>query len=370
MKIASEARSYIHRFEGVAMKFVDEADVRVEAGHGGNGCVSFRREKFIPRGGPDGGDGGDGGSVYLVAVEDVNTLADFRVQRRFKATNGRGGAGRNMSGASGEALYVRVPKGTEVRDIDTEELLGDLTEVGKPLLVAKGGERGRGNTRFKSSVNRAPRQSTPGRPGEKRHLLLALKLLADVGLLGAPNAGKSTLTRALSAARPKVADYPFTTLHPHLGVVRVRTDESFVLADIPGLIEGAADGAGLGIEFLKHLERNRLLLHLVDVSTGDASHDPVAELRTVVKELARYSGKLVGLPRWLVLNKVDLLPPADRDGILADIVARFEWHGPVFAISAATGEGTQALASEVMRYLKESKEAAERRDAEPSGHRL
>jgi len=344
------------------MKFVDEADIRVEAGHGGNGCVSFRREKFIPRGGPDGGDGGAGGSVYLVAAEDVNTLADFRVQRRFKAESGRGGAGSNMTGASGEDLYIRVPRGTEVGDIDTEELLGDLAAAGATLLVAKGGEGGRGNTRFKSSVNRAPRQSTPGRPGEARHLKLALKLLADVGLLGAPNAGKSTLTRALSAARPKVADYPFTTLHPQLGVVRVAADRSFVIADIPGLIEGAAEGVGLGVRFLKHLERNRLLLHLVDASTGLAGGDPVADIRAVAAELTSYSERLAGLPRWLVLNKVDLLAPAERESVLADIVARAQWRGPVFALSAITGEGTQALAREVMRQLEESREAERDRD--------
>jgi GTP-binding protein len=340
------------------MKFVDEAQIRVEAGHGGRGCVSFRREKFIPRGGPDGGDGGDGGSIYLIAAEGINTLTDFRVRRRFKAANGRGGAGRNMAGASGDDLHIKVPNGTEVGDIDTGEQLGDLTEVGQTLLVAKGGEGGKGNTRFKSSINRAPRKASPGQPGEARRLNLALKLLADVGLLGAPNAGKSTLTRALSAAKPKVADYPFTTLHPQLGVVRVDRERSFVLADIPGLIEGAAEGAGLGIRFLKHIERNRLLLHLVDASSGLISGDPVADLRAVEAELHRYSEKLSNLPRWLVLNKVDLIPAADRERILADIVARYEWTGPVFAISALTGERTQALAREVMRYLEETRSVA------------
>jgi GTP-binding protein len=345
------------------MKFVDEADIRVEAGNGGSGCVSFRREKFIPRGGPDGGNGGNGGSVYLTVAEGVNTLADFRVQRRFKAANGRGGAGRDRTGASGADLHVRVPKGTQVQDIDTGEMLGDLTGVGESLLVARGGHGGRGNTSFKSSINRAPRQSTPGQPGEARHLLLSLKLLADVGLLGAPNAGKSTLTRALSAARPKVADYPFTTLHPQLGVVRVQTDQSFVIADIPGLIEGAADGAGLGTQFLRHLERNRLLLHLVDAGAGLAAGDPVADLRAVETEVARYSAKLSTLPRWLVLNKVDLLPPSDRDRILTEIVATYKWEGPVFAISAATGEGTQALARQVMQYLMSTDEARNQDDA-------
>jgi GTP-binding protein len=336
------------------MKFVDEAEIRIEAGHGGKGCVSFRREKFIPRGGPDGGDGGDGGSVYFVVAEGMNTLADFRVRRRFKAANGRGGSGRDKAGAAGDDLHVNVPNGTEITDIDTGERLGDLTHVGQSLLVAKGGEGGKGNARFKSSTNRAPRRAQPGQPGEARRLNLALKLLADVGLLGSPNAGKSTLTRALSAARPKVADYPFTTLHPQLGVVRVDRERSFVLADIPGLIEGAAEGTGLGIQFLKHLERNRLLLHLVDASAELVSGDPVADLRAVETELERYSARLSKLPRWLVLNKVDLLPAADRERMLADIVARCGWDGPVFAISALTGEGTQALAREIMRYVEET----------------
>ena len=339
------------------MKFVDEAQIRIEAGHGGRGCVSFRREKFIPRGGPDGGDGGDGGSVYLIVAEGINTLADFRVRRRFKAANGRGGAGRNMAGAAGADLHIKVPSGTEISDVDTGEQLGDLTRIGQSLLVAKGGAGGKGNARFKSSTNRAPRQAQPGQPGEARRLNLALKLLADVGLLGSPNAGKSTLTRALSAAKPKVADYPFTTLHPQLRVVRVDRERSFVVADIPGLIEGAAEGAGLGIQFLKHLERNRLLLHLVDASAELVSGDPVADLRAVEAELKRYSKRLSNLPRWLVLNKVDLLPAADREHVLAEIVERSEWDGPVFAISALTGEGTRALARKVMRYLEKTTSA-------------
>jgi GTP-binding protein len=339
------------------MKFVDEAQVRIEAGHGGRGCVSFRREKFIPRGGPDGGDGGDGGSVYVIVAEGINTLADFRVRRRFKAANGRGGSGRNMAGAAGADLHIKVPIGTEISDIDTGEQLGDLTHVGQSLLVAKGGEGGKGNARFKSSTNRAPRQAQPGQPGEARGLNLALKLLADVGLLGSPNAGKSTLTRALSAAKPKVADYPFTTLHPQLGVVRVDREKSFVVADIPGLIEGAAEGAGLGIQFLTHLARNRLLLHLVDASAELVSRDPVADLRAVEAELKRYSKRLSNLPRWLVLNKIDLLPAVDRKQILAEIVARCGWEGPVFTISALTGEGTQALAREVMRYIDKATSA-------------
>ena len=342
------------------MKFVDEAEISVEAGHGGAGCVSFRREKYIPRGGPDGGDGGDGGSVYLTVKEGLNTLADFRVQRRFKAANGRGGAGQNKTGASGGDLEIPVPKGTEIQDLDTGEMLGDLTEIGESICVARGGHGGRGNTRFKSSVNRAPRQSTPGGRGEARRLGLALKLLADVGLLGSPNAGKSTLTRALSAAKPRVADYPFTTLHPQLGVVRVGAERSFVIADIPGLIEGAAEGAGLGIQFLKHLERNRLLLHLVDASSARDAGDPVADLRSVEAELHRYSERLAELPRWLVLNKVDLLPADERAGTIEKIVAAYAWKGPVFAISALTGEGTEALAQAVMRYLEE----AAARDAE------
>jgi GTP-binding protein len=333
------------------MKFVDEAQIKVEAGHGGNGCVSFRREKFIPKGGPDGGDGGHGGSVFLRVDPAVNTLVEFRFRRRFKASNGRGGAGQNMTGISGEDIYIPVPKGTEVREADTGETLGDLTEDGQELLVARGGDGGRGNTRFKSSINRAPRQFTPGVPGEARHLGFALKLLADVGLLGAPNAGKSTLTRALSAARPKVANYPFTTLYPALGVVRVGTDQSFVIADIPGLIEGAADGAGLGITFLKHLERTRLLLHLVDIGEDGTSRSPAADFAAVATEVGRYSDKLRELPRWLVCNKIDLVPENGRDAAVRRIISETGWEGPVFEISAATGGGTEALAAAVMRHL-------------------
>ncbi|HVY65962.1 MAG TPA: GTPase ObgE [Gammaproteobacteria bacterium] len=348
------------------MKFVDEADIRVEAGSGGRGCVSFRREKFIPRGGPDGGDGGDGGNVYLVAREGINTLADFRVQRRFKAESGRGGAGRDMTGAAGADLIIEVAKGTVVTDLDTGEVLGDLARDGERLLVAKGGQGGRGNTRFKTSVNRAPRQFDPGEPGEKRHLKLALKLLADVGLLGAPNAGKSTLTRALSAARPKVADYPFTTLHPQLGVVHVGTDQSFVVADIPGLIEGAATGAGLGIRFLKHLERTRLLLHIVDACEELSGGDPAATQKTVEAELGEYSEALADRPRWLVLNKLDLLPADEREKRVKAIVKKLRWRGPVYGISALTADGTKRLAQDVMAYLQEQRQAE---TAEPSGHR-
>jgi GTP-binding protein len=348
------------------MKFIDEAEIRVEAGSGGRGCVSFRREKFVPRGGPDGGDGGDGGSIYLVAREGVNTLADFRVKRRFRAENGRGGSGKDMAGAAGSDLVIEVAKGTEVHDVETGEKLGDLTRDGDRLLVAKGGQGGRGNTRFKSSVNRAPRQSDPGEPGESRHLKLALKLLADVGLLGAPNAGKSTLTRAISAARPKVAEYPFTTLHPQLGVVRVDTDRSFVVADIPGLIEGAAAGAGLGIQFLKHLERTRLLLHVVDACAELSGGNVVSTYRAVEGELGQYSDALADRPRWLVLNKLDLLPAGERKKRTAAIVKKLKWKGPVYGISALTADGTKRLVQDVMSYLEGQRERE--RTAEPSGH--
>jgi GTP-binding protein len=348
------------------MKFIDEAEIRVEAGNGGRGCVSFRREKFVPRGGPDGGDGGDGGSVYLVAREGINTLADFRVKRRFRAENGRGGSGKDMAGAAGADLYIEVAKGTEVHDVETDEKLGDLVREGDQLLVAKGGQGGRGNTRFKSSVNRAPRQFDVGGEGERRRLKLALKLLADVGLLGAPNAGKSTLTRAVSAARPKVADYPFTTLHPQLGVVRVDTDRSFVIADIPGLIEGAAAGAGLGIQFLKHLERTRLLLHVVDACAELSGGDVVEIYRAVEGELGQYSEALKDRPRWLVLNKLDLLPPAERKKRAASIVKKLKWKGPVYGISALTADGTKRLVQDVMSYLEGEREPE--KTAKPSRH--
>ena len=334
------------------MKFVDEADIWVEAGRGGDGCVSFRRERFIPRGGPDGGHGGHGGSVQIVARERINTLVDFRVKRRFRAKIGRGGAGQNRTGASGRDSVIEVPQGTVVADLDTDETLGDLTHDGEMLLVARGGRGGRGNIQFKSSVNRAPRRSTQGEPGESRHLRLELQLLADVGLLGLPNAGKSTLIRAVSAARPKVADYPFTTLHPNLGVVSVDTERSFVMADIPGLIEGAAEGAGLGLWFLKHLQRTHLLLHLVDVSPDGGSGNPVVDARSLEVELARYSEELADRPRWLILNKLDLYPHADWEEHRQRLVAGLDWDGPAYAISAATGEGTTALARDVMTYLE------------------
>ncbi|KPJ79444.1 MAG: GTPase CgtA [Gammaproteobacteria bacterium SG8_30] len=335
------------------MKFVDEARVKVAAGNGGRGAVSFRREKFVPYGGPDGGDGGHGGNVYLRAQEGINTLADFRIQRTFRARNGEPGAGSECTGRSGEDLYVPVPVGTVVLDHDTGEALGDLTESGQELLVARGGKGGWGNQRFKSSVNRTPRKSTPGLPGETRHLELELKLLADVGLLGQPNAGKSTLIRAVSAARPKVADYPFTTLHPQLGVVRVGPEKSFVMADIPGLIEGAAEGTGLGLRFLKHLQRTRLLLHVLDLAPPDPSEDPVASARAVARELRKFSTELAGRERWLVLNKIDLVDPGELDRRCRDIVRRLRFKGPVFRISGATGQGTRELCQAVMQYLDE-----------------
>ncbi|WP_405222617.1 Obg family GTPase CgtA [Lentisalinibacter sediminis] len=338
------------------MKFVDEATIRVQAGNGGHGCLSFRREKYIPRGGPDGGDGGHGGSVWLHADQGINTLADFRVQRKFRAESGEGGAGRNKTGRSGDDLTVRVPVGTIVADVDTGEVLGDLADDGARLKVAEGGRGGLGNTRFKSSTNRAPRRTTNGTPGEARHLKLELKLLADVGLLGLPNAGKSTLISAMSAARPKVADYPFTTLHPNLGVVRVGPAQSFVMADIPGLIEGAAEGAGLGIRFLKHLERTRLLLHVVDVAPVD-DHDVAAAFAAIEGEVQKFGAGLVQRPRWLVLNKIDLLEDAALEELRSDLLAEIDWSGPVFAVSAATGAGIDALARAVMAHLERERQA-------------
>jgi GTP-binding protein len=341
------------------MKFVDEATIAVHAGKGGDGVVSFRREKYVPMGGPDGGDGGDGGSVWLVADRGINTLADFRYQRRYRAGSGTPGAGRNRTGAGGEDLVVAVPAGTVVSDVDTGETIGDLVEDGARLLVARGGVGGKGNTRFKSSTNRAPRRSTPGTPGESRHLKLELKLLADVGLLGFPNAGKSTLIRAVSAARPKVADYPFTTLHPNLGVVSVGAHRSFVMADIPGLIEGAAEGAGLGIRFLKHLQRTRLLLHIVDLAPLDPSTDVAADAATIVSELERFSPELAARPRWLVFNKLDLLDEETASQRVEAVVSALGWEGPVFRISALAGTGTEALCRAVMRELEAQEKAAE-----------
>jgi GTP-binding protein len=342
------------------MKFVDEAVIRVQAGNGGAGCISFRREKFVPRGGPDGGDGGHGGDVYLRASRSTNTLVDFRVNRRYRAQNGEGGQGRQCSGRGGDDLEIIVPVGTTVFDADTEERLGDLSQTNVQLKVAAGGRGGLGNEHFKSSVNRAPRKRTLGKPGESRTLRLELSLIADVGLLGSPNAGKSTLIRAVSAARPKVADYPFTTLHPHLGVVRVGEQQSFVMADIPGLIEGAAEGAGLGIRFLRHLQRTRLLLHIVDMAPIEG--DPVVDARAIAGELAKFSADLAARPRWLVLNKEDLLPAADADARERDIVKRLRWDGPVYRISAEARTGTRQLATAVMAFLEKSTSADETAD--------
>ncbi len=347
------------------MKFVDEATLRVHAGNGGRGCVSFRREKFVPFGGPDGGDGGHGGSVYLRAAEGINTLADFRISRTFKAQNGQPGLGSECTGKSGEDLYVIVPEGTTVRDAETQEELGDLKNVGDELLIANGGKGGFGNRRFKSSTNRAPRQFGSGLPGEKRELALELKVIADVGLLGFPNAGKSTLIRAVSAARPKVADYPFTTLHPNLGVVYAGEHRSFVMADIPGLIEGAAEGAGLGIRFLKHLQRTRVLLHLVDLAPPDPDTDPVVEARAIVKELKKYGEGLADKPRWLVLTKSDLMPEDEARARAKEIVRRLRYRGPWFLISGVTGAGTRELIDAVMKAIEEIDAA--KREEEAAG---
>jgi len=318
------------------MKFVDEATIRVQAGNGGHGCLSFRREKYVERGGPDGGDGGHGGSVA----------------RRYRAQSGKGGEGRNKTGRSGEDLEVLVPCGTVIHDIDTSELLGDLTDAGRRLKVVERGQGGLGNARFKSSVNRAPRKITQGTPGESRHLKLELKLLADVGLVGMPNAGKSTLIRAMSAAKPKVADYPFTTLHPNLGVVSVGPLQSFVMADIPGLIEGAAEGAGLGIQFLKHLQRTKLLLHLVDIAPLDTDADPAVAFASISNELGKFSEDLSDKPRWLVINKADLLTAEDLAVAQKDLLEKLDWPGPVFTVSAETGAGTEKLGQAVMRELE------------------
>ena len=344
------------------MKFVDEASIEVYAGNGGNGCVSFRREKYIPKGGPDGGDGGDGGSVLLRGDDALNTMIDYRYSRRFRAANGESGKGRNCTGRGGDDLVLPVPIGTTVLDEDTGEILGDIREHGQDLLVAQGGFHGLGNTRFKSSVNRAPRQSTPGSSGEMRRLKLELKVLADVGLLGLPNAGKSTFIRAVSAATPKVADYPFTTLIPNLGVVKVDAYRSFVVADIPGLIEGASEGAGLGIRFLKHLTRNRILLHLVDVAPLDES-DPAESALPIVRELERFSPTLAARPRWLVLNKTDLLSPDQLAERRKAVLAALAWTGPVYEIAAITRDGTGPLSGDLMTCIEAFK-AAEADDPE------
>lgn len=334
------------------MKFVDEARLKVQAGRGGRGSTSFRREKFVPLGGPDGGDGGHGGSVYLRAAPGINTLADFRIERTYKAEVGEYGSGNGCTGRGGADLHIPVPIGTLVRDLETQEALGDLTREGEELLVARGGKGGWGNTRFKSSTNRSPRQFGPGLPGEKRSLELELKLIADVGLLGLPNAGKSTLIRAVSAARPKVAGYPFTTLYPNLGVVSVGEHRSFVMADIPGLIEGAAEGAGLGMRFLRHLQRTRVLLHLLDIAPPDPDDDPVRDARAIVKELKKFDAQLAAKPRWLVLNKRDLMPDEEAQERARSIVRRLRFRGPHFLVSGATGRGTRELCAAVMNFLE------------------
>lgn len=336
------------------MKFIDEASIKVEAGSGGNGCCSFLRLKFMPEGGPDGGDGGDGGSVIVMADEGINTLVDYRYTRSFRAENGEKGHGRNAYGKGGDDIVLRVPVGTMIYDEDTNEVIADLTQHMQKVCVAKGGRHGVGNAKFKSSVNRSPRRTIPGMPGEKRRLRLELKVLADVGLVGMPNAGKSTLIHALSAARPKVADYPFTTLYPNLGVVRVAQYQSFVIADIPGLIEGAAEGAGLGIRFLKHISRTRLLFHMVDILPPDGS-DPVEAVNAITQELGKFSPELLERERWLVLNKLDLMSEEEANTLCDDIVKRLNWQGKVFRISGLSHAGTQELAREAMSFLDQYK---------------
>ena len=333
------------------MKFIDEALIRVEAGDGGNGCASFRREKYIPKGGPDGGDGGDGGDVYLIADENLNTLIDYRFEKRFAAERGENGRSANCTGHRGKDITLRVPVGTRAIDNDTQEIIGDLTQNGMRLLVAKGGYHGLGNTRFKSSINRAPRQKTMGTPGEKRDLLLELMLLADVGMLGLPNAGKSTFIRAVSAAKPKVADYPFTTLVPSLGVVKVDDNRSFVIADIPGLIEGASEGAGLGIRFLKHLERCRVLIHLVDINPIDDS-DPADNVAIIESELFQYSESLADKPRWLVFNKIDTMSDEEAHERAEEIAKRLGWEEDYYLISAAAGKNVPQLCRDIMDFLE------------------
>ncbi len=345
------------------MKFVDEAIIEVHAGKGGDGAVAFRREKYVPRGGPSGGDGGRGGSVYAVADRNVNTLVEYRFDRIHRARNGEPGQGKDCYGKSAEDIHLKVPVGTVITDLDTGETVADLAADGQTVLIARGGQGGLGNIHFKSSVNRAPRQSTPGQPGEDRRLRLELKVLADVGLLGLPNAGKSTFIRAVSAARPKVADYPFTTLHPNLGTVRVDHSHSFVIADIPGLIEGAAEGAGLGHQFLRHLQRTRLLLHLVDVAPLREDADPIRDAAAIVAELRKYDEALYRKPRWLVLNKVDLVPKEERqariDALLDGYRRRVAAPDRSFAISALSGEGCQALCRAIMEYLQQSQPAGD-----------
>ena len=342
------------------MKFVDEAFIDVAAGDGGNGCVSFRHEKYKEFGGPNGGDGGRGGHVFAVADSNLNTLVDFRFSRRHDAKRGQHGMGSDMFGAAGDDVTLKMPVGTIISDAETGEVLYELLTPGEVITIAKGGDGGFGNMRFKSAINRAPRQKTPGWPGEKKSLKLELKVLADVGLLGMPNAGKSTLIRAISAARPKVADYPFTTLAPNLGVVRTSEARSFVVADIPGLIEGAAEGAGLGHRFLRHLARTRLLLHLVDLAPLDTESDPVHDARAIVKELKLYDEALYDKPRWLVLNKLDLIPEEERAARVAAFVKSYRWKGPVFAITAINGEGCRELIFKIQDWLDANRVSAEK----------
>jgi GTP-binding protein len=337
------------------MKFVDEATIDVAAGDGGAGCVSFRREKFIPFGGPNGGDGGRGGSIWAVADRNLNTLIDYRYARRHEARNGEPGRGSDQFGAAGEDIVLRMPLGTIIKDAETDEAITELLVPDEKVLICKGGDGGFGNLHFKSSTNRAPRQKTPGWPGERRKLRLELRVLADVGLLGMPNAGKSTLIAAISNARPKIADYPFTTLHPNLGVVRVGPEQSFVVADVPGLIEGAAEGAGLGHQFLRHLQRTQLLLHVVDLAPFDDSVDPVAQAKAIVAELKKYDQTLHDKPRWLVLNKLDMVPMEERAARVKDFVKRYRWKGPVFEISALAHEGLEPLLRAVFDHVQAHK---------------
>lgn len=341
------------------MKFVDEVSIDVAAGDGGNGCASFRHEKYKEFGGPDGGDGGRGGHVYALADASLNTLVDYRYTRRFEAQRGEHGKGSDMFGVKGDDIVLKMPVGTIISDAQTGAVLHELLQPGEQVLIAKGGDGGFGNMHYKSSTNRAPRQKTPGWPGERKNLRLELKVLADVGLLGMPNAGKSTLIAAVSNARPKIADYPFTTLHPNLGVVRVGPEKSFVVADVPGLIEGASEGAGLGHRFLRHLQRTRLLLHLVDAAPFDDSVDPVQQARAIVAELKKFDPELHAKPRWLVFNKLDMVPETERAARVKDMVRRLRYKGPVFEISALTREGTQQLVQTVYQYLAHVHQAAQ-----------
>ena len=339
------------------MKFIDEAKIYVKAGDGGNGAATFRREKYIPMGGPNGGDGGRGGSIYAIADRNINTLVDYRYTRKFIGKRGENGGGADQYGAGGDDIILRMPVGTVISDLNTGDIVADLAEHDQKVLIAKGGKGGLGNLHFKSSTNRAPRQKTNGEPGEEFELVLELRVLADVGLLGLPNAGKSTLIRAISAARPKVADYPFTTLHPNLGVVRVDNEKSFVMADVPGLIEGAADGAGLGIRFLKHLQRTRILLHLVDIAPIDPDSNPVRDAKAIVNELVKHDPALADKPRWLVLNKLDLIPEEDREKAIKDFLKAYKkatkYDGPVFTIAAINGEGTKPLIYAISEALEQ-----------------